>query len=77
MASGIAGEMTSAFRSIIDGSKSAEEAMADMFKGSDKFLDMAMTILQNAIVQQLMQLIPSLFGGGDWRSRADSRNQFL
>ena len=25
-----------------------------------------MTILQNAIVQQLMQLIPSLFGGGDF-----------
>ena len=64
LASGIAGEMTGAFRSIIDGSKSAEEAMADMFKGiADKFLDMAMKILQDAIVQQLMQLIPALFGG--------------
>jgi hypothetical protein len=65
LASGIASEMTSAFRSIIDGSKSAEEAMADMFKGiADKFLDMAMKMLQDAIVQQLMQLIPALFGGG-------------
>lgn len=64
LAQGIAGEMTSAFQSIIDGSKSAEEAMADMFQGiADKFLDMAMQILQDAIVQQLIKLIPALFGG--------------
>ena len=64
LAKGIAGEMTGAFQSIIDGSKSAEEAMADMFKGiADKFLDMAMQILQDAIVQQLIKLIPALFGG--------------
>ena len=65
LATGIAGEMTGAFRSIIDGSKTAEEAMADMFQGiADKFLDMAMQILQDAIVQQLIKLIPALFGGG-------------
>jgi hypothetical protein len=67
LASGIAGEMTGAFRSIIDGSKSAEEAMSDMFKGiADQFLDMAMKILQDAITQQLLQLIPALFGGGSF-----------
>ena len=65
LASGVAGEITGAFRSIIDGSKSAEEAMADMFKGiADKFLDMAMKILQDAITQQLMGLLQKLFGGG-------------
>ena len=64
LASGIAGEMTSAFRSIIDGSKSAEEAMADMFEGiANKFLDMAMKILTDALTQQLMNLFTGLAGG--------------
>ena len=63
LASGIAGEMTSAFKSIIDGSKSAEQAMADMLQGiANQFLDMAMKILQDAITQQLMGLFGSLFG---------------
>jgi TP901 family phage tail tape measure protein len=64
LASGIAGEMTGAFRSIIDGSKSAEEAMADMFQGiANKFLDMAMQILTDAITQQLISLFGNLLGG--------------
>ena len=64
LASGIAGEVTGAFKSIIDGSKSAEEAMADMFKGiADQFLNMAMKILQDAITQQLMSLFGNLLGG--------------
>ena len=64
LASGLASEMTSAFRSIIDGSKSAEEAMADMFQGiADKFLDMAMQILTDAITQQLVSLFSNLLGG--------------
>ena len=64
LASGISGEFTSAFRSIIDGSKSVEEALADMFKGiADKFLDMAMKILQDAITKQLMNLFTTLLGG--------------
>ena len=68
LASGIAGEMTGAFRSIIDGSKSAEEAMADMLQGiANKFLDMAMQIVTDALTQQLMSLFGNLlgsFGGG-------------
>ena len=63
LASGIAGEFTSAFKSIIDGSKSAE-AMADMLQGiANQFLDMAMKILQDAITQQLMSLFGNLLGG--------------
>ena len=68
LASGIAGEMTGAFRSIIDGTKSVDEAFADMLKGiADKFLDMAMKILTDALTQQLMSLFTNLlsgFGGG-------------
>ena len=65
LARGIAGEMTNAFRSMIDGSKSAEEAMGDMLKNiGDMFIDEAMRILQDQIVQQLLKLIPALFGGG-------------
>ena len=57
--------MTNAFRSMIDGSKSAEEAMGDMLKNiGDMFIDEAMRILQDQIVQQLLKLIPALFGGG-------------
>ena len=64
LASGIAGEMTGAFRSIIDGTKSVDEAFADMLKGiADKFLDMAMKILTDAITQQLMSLFTNLLGG--------------
>ena len=64
LASGIAGEMTGAFRSIIDGSKSAEEAMADMLQGiANQFLDMAMQIVTDAITQQLVSLFGNLFGG--------------
>ena len=64
LASGIASEMTSAFRSVIDGTKSVNEAFADMFKGiGDKFLDMAMKILTDALTQQLMNLFTGLAGG--------------
>ena len=64
LASGIAGEMTGAFRSIIDGTKSVDEAFADMLKGiADKFLDMAMKILTDVITQQLMSLFTNLLGG--------------
>jgi phage-related protein len=64
LASGIAGEFTSAFKSIIDGSKDVNEAFADMLQGiADQFLNMAMKILQDAITQQLMSLFTSLAGG--------------
>ena len=62
LASGIAGEFTSAFKSIIDGSKDVNEAFADMLQGiADQFLNMAMKILQDALTQQLMSLFSSLF----------------
>ena len=65
LASGIAGEFTNAFKSIIDGSKDVNEAFADMLQGiADQFLNMAMKILQDAITQQLMQLFTGLLGGG-------------
>ena len=39
--------------------------MADMFQGiANKFLDMAMQIIQDAITQQLMKLFTNLFGSG-------------
>ena len=64
LASGIAGEFTSAFKSIIDGSKDVNEAFADMLQGiADQFLNMAMKILQDALTQQLMKLFTSLAGG--------------
>jgi TP901 family phage tail tape measure protein len=54
LSSTIAGELTSAFSSIIDGSKSAEEAMSDALAGIGKaFIDMAMQVIQ----QQLQMII--------------------
>ena len=65
LASGIASEVTGALRSVIDGTKSVEQAFADMFKGiADKFLDMAMQILQDAITQQLLNLLKGLGSAG-------------
>ena len=65
LASGIASEFTSAFKSVIDGSKSVEEAFADMLKGiANKFLDMAMKLITDALTQQLMKLFGSVLGGG-------------
>ena len=65
LASGIAGSFTSAFKSIIDGSKDAGEAFSDMLKGmADQFLNMAMKILQDALTQQLIKLFGSLFSAG-------------
>ena len=64
LASGIASDMTGAFKSIIDGSKSAEEAFSEMLKNmASRFLDMAMQILQDALTQQLMSLFGNLFNG--------------
>ena len=65
LAGSIAGELTSAFRSIIDGSKSAEQALSDAFKGiADAFLDMAMQMIQEWIKMQILGIVSSAFGGG-------------
>ena len=63
IATGIASAFTNAFRSVIDGSKEVQEAFSDMMKDiADTFLDQAMRMIQSAITQQLLQLIPMLFG---------------
>ena len=60
--------LTAGLKGVIDGTKSAEEAFADMVENlADKFLDMAAKILRDAITQQLMNLFTNLlgaFGGG-------------
>ena len=46
----ISGELTGAFRSVVDGSKSAEEAMSSALEGIGKaFIDMAMGIIQKQL----------------------------
>ena len=65
IASGIASEFTSAFSSIIKGTKDVNEAFADMLQGiADQFLNMAMKILQDALTQQLVKLFTGLFSAG-------------
>ena len=65
LAGGIASEMTNAFKGVIDGTKSVEQAFSDMLQGiADKFLDMAMKLIQDAITQQLMGLFANVLGGG-------------
>ena len=75
LASGIAGEFTSAFKSIIDGTKDVNEAFADMLQGiANQFLDMAMKILQDAsdaaadaAVQQACSALALMdVGGARW-----------
>ena len=65
LASSIAGEFTSAFKDIIAGTKTVEEAFADMLQGiGEKFLDFAMQLIQEQITQQLIGLFGGLLGGG-------------
>jgi tape measure domain-containing protein len=65
LASSISGAFTSAFRSVIDGSKSADEALGDMFKNiADAFLDMAMKMIQEWLYMKVIGLVSGMFGGG-------------
>ena len=65
LASDIAGELTGALGDVIKQTKTVEEAFSTMLKNiGDMFIDMAMKVLQDAIFQQLIKLIPALFGGG-------------
>ena len=57
--------MTGAFKSIIDGSKSAEEALSDAFAGiADAFLDMAMQMIQEWLKMQILGMFAGGLGGG-------------
>jgi TP901 family phage tail tape measure protein len=58
LAGSISGELTGAFKSIIDGSKSAEEALTDAFAGiADAFLNMAMKMIQEWLVMQALGIL--------------------
>ena len=62
VATAIASELTGAFKSIINGTKSVDEAFADMAKGiANKMLDLAMKMLTDVLIQQLMNLFKNLF----------------
>ena len=64
LADSIAGNLTGAFKDIITGAKSTEEALSDAFAGiADAFLDMAMQMIQEWIKMQLLGIISSAFGG--------------
>jgi TP901 family phage tail tape measure protein len=58
LAEGVAGELTGAFKSIITGSKSAEEALSDAFAGiADAFLDMALKMIAQWLVMKAMGMM--------------------
>ena len=64
LAGAISSSLTSSLRGLIDGSKSAEEALSDAFKGiADAFLDMAMKMIEEWLKMQAIGLIQGLFGG--------------
>ena len=61
----IAGAMSSAITGLIDGTKTAEEAFADMFANIGKaFIDMATKMIAKALI---MKALGILTGGGDWK----------
>ena len=63
LADSVAGNLTGAFKDIITGAKSAEEALADAFQGiADAFLEMAMKMIQQWLVMQIMGIVSG--GGG-------------
>ena len=78
IAGSISGAFTDAFRSIIDGSKSAEEALSDAFmKIGEAFLDMAMQIIQEQLKMIIYGMIMkalgvSMPGAGGFGSGAQS-----
>ena len=66
LASSISGQLTGAFRSVIDGSKSTEQALSDAFMGiADAFLDMAMKMIQEWLKMQLLGIFTGGLGGSN------------
>ena len=64
LAGAIAGSLTTAFRDVITGAKSAEQALSDAFKSiADAFLDMAMKMIQEWIKMQILGIVANAFGG--------------
>ena len=65
LANSIASSLTGAFKDVITGAKSAQEALSDAFAGiADAFLDMAMKMIQEWLVMQLMGIVGGGGGGG-------------
>jgi len=62
---GLAAGISEVFASLVDGSKSAEQAVSDMFKNIGKaFLDMAAEMIAQYLIMKAIGLISSFFGGG-------------
>ena len=63
LSSSIAGNLTGAFKSVIDGSKSMQEAMSDALAGiGQAFIDMAMQIIQQQMAMIVNGLIMKALG---------------
>ena len=67
LANSIAGSMTGAFKSVIDGSKSAEEAFTDMLMSMlDALLNYAMEAIAQYIAIGIARMFAGMGGGGDF-----------
>ena len=65
LADSISGSLTGAFRDIITGSKSAEQALSDAFASiADAFLDMAMEMIKEWLKMQILGIFAGGLGGG-------------
>ena len=65
LADSISGSLTGAFKDIITGSKSAEQALSDAFASiADAFLDMAMQMIQEWLKMQILGIFTGGLGGG-------------
>jgi len=65
LADSISGSLTGAFKDIITGSKSAEQALSDAFASiADAFLDMAMKMIQEWLKMQILGIFTGGLGGG-------------
>ena len=63
VASTISGAFTSAFRSVIDGSKSAQEALSDAFTQiGNSFVDMALKIIEQQLTMIMQGLLMKALG---------------
>nr|BAR35297.1 phage tail tape measure protein [uncultured Mediterranean phage uvMED] len=61
LAGGIAGALTDSLRGLIDGSMSAEEALANAFEGiASAFIDMAMQMIQKWLVMKIMGIFGNM-----------------
>lgn len=68
VAGSIGGAFTDSFRSVIDGSSTAQEALSGFFnRVANAFLDMAAQIITQLIVIKALESSLSIFGGGGFK----------